>query len=156
MAHIQERLELNVRMLRYALPDPRNPPKRGPETYGSPRMRTRKNSDSQAVHRRRRSEVLHFFPGPGAPPRASHIRSGRILSLPYSTMLTSLWKATSLTRVKISLPQLTNELPTRRFQVASASQRRFLSIHEYQSMNLLNSVCFQRSLWNGHLRFTNP
>ena len=55
-------------------------------------------------------------------------------------MFTPLRKAGSLARVmvtsSISRPFLTH------FQIASVAQRRFLSIHEYQSVKLLNDVQF--------------
>lgn len=64
-------------------------------------------------------------------------------------MLASLRKAGSFARVSpfqnLSARTQTVEL-TCLSQAVSAGQRRFLSIHEYQSVNLLNSVCAPRLL----------
>lgn len=64
-------------------------------------------------------------------------------------MLASLRKAGSFARVSpfrtLFARAQTVEL-TCLSQAVSAGQRRFLSIHEYQSVNLLNSVCAPRLL----------
>jgi len=94
-----------------------------------------KNS-SHAVRCRRRSEVVMKLGRPTCFPILHPVSSASLQPI----MLASLRKATSLTRVRTP-PCPPGNFLTRRFQVAAASQKRFLSIHEYQSMNLLNSVC---------------
>ena len=61
-------------------------------------------------------------------------------------MLASLRKAGSFARVSPLRLSLCARKLTYLSQAVSAGQRRFLSIHEYQSVNLLNSVCTPRLL----------